>query len=304
MRAAEELDAPVAFELAKSEHGLDGGYTGLTPETYFKTVVNYAEEVGFTRPFFIHGDHITVKDESQKEVEGSKALIEAEIKAGYTSFCIDPSFNPVPVNVKLMSYLAPPVLKEGLGLEVELGEIKHTTGTDEGRITSVTEAVEYMSGLDGQRIKPTLLAINNGSKHGNYKPGEEVHIDLGRTREVFNAVQRWGVYLAQHGITGTPPHLIGQFAEQGIRKGNVGTLWQNVAHAHLPPELMAKMKEWANKNNKDIKFTTKEFRPQLDQLSASVKQSIAEGAYKEAKELLQQFRAMGKGSAVIRALGG
>lgn len=302
MRAAEELDAPVAFELAKSEHGLTGGYTGHTPDSFFRTVTGYAESTGFTRPFFLHGDHITVKDESEKEVEGSRALIEAEIKAGYTSFCIDPSFNPIPTNVKLMSYLAPPVLDAGLGLEVELGEIKHTTASEEGRITSVAEAVEYMRGLEAARIAPTLLAVNNGSKHGNYRTGEEVHIDLDRTGEIFEAVRGWGVYLAQHGITGTPPHLIGAFADRGIRKGNVGTLWQNVAHEHLPPALMARMRAWADENKQDIKFATKPFRPEIDQIPGEAKAAIAEAAYREAKGLIASFRAEGKGSAVLRAL--
>ncbi len=302
MRAAEELDAPVAFELAKSEHGLDGGYTGHTPESFFKTIVGFAESTGFTRPFFIHGDHITVKDESEKEVEGSRKLIEAEIKAGYTSFCIDPSFNPVPVNVKIMKYLAPPVFELGIGLEVELGEIKHTTASEEGHITSVEEAVQYMKGLAAAGVAPTLLAINNGSKHGNYKEGEEVHIDLKRTGEIFEAVRKWGVFLAQHGITGTPPALIGQFAEHGIRKGNVGTLWQNITHANLPPELFAKMQKWAADNGKDIKFTTKPFRPELDQMGKENQERIAEAAYREAKALLSQFRAKGRGSLVLSKL--
>ena len=303
MRAAEELDAPVAFELAKSEHGLDGGYTGHTPDSFFKTVVGFADELHFSRPFFIHGDHVTVKDESEREVEGSRKLIEAEIKAGYTSFCVDPSFNPVPVNVKLMGYLAPPILELGIGLEVELGEIKHASGSEEGRITTVSEAVEYMTGLKEAGIAPTLLAINNGSKHGNYRPGEEVHIDLKRTGEVFEAVSRWGVFLAQHGITGTPPHLIGQFAEHGIRKGNVGTLWQNVAHANLPHDLLAKMQKWAKDSDKDIKFTTKPFRPELDRMPKENKEKIAEAAYREAKDLFEQFRAVGKGSTVLNAMG-
>lgn len=303
MRAAEELDAPVAFELAKSEHGLDGGYTGHTPDSFFKTVVGFAEETGFTRPFFIHGDHVTVKDESAKEVEGSRALIEAEIKAGYTSFCIDPSFNSVPVNVKLMKYLSPSVLELGLGLEVELGEIKHTTASEHGRITTVEEAVEYMTGLAREGIDPTLLAINNGSKHGNYNPGEEVHIDLQRTGEVFAAVQTWGVYLAQHGITGTPPRLIGQFADLGIRKGNVGTQWQNIAHENLPPELMARMRKWAADNQKDIKFATKPFRPEIDRIPKEYQERIADAAYREAKQMFEYFRAAGKGSLILRTLG-
>ncbi|MGB6411413.1 MAG: hypothetical protein WBF16_09470 [Candidatus Deferrimicrobiaceae bacterium] len=42
MRAAAELDALVAFELAKSEGNLDGGYTGMTPEIFVSTILAYA----------------------------------------------------------------------------------------------------------------------------------------------------------------------------------------------------------------------------------------------------------------------
>ncbi|MBW2091390.1 MAG: fructose-bisphosphate aldolase, partial [Deltaproteobacteria bacterium] len=82
MKAAEELDAVVAFELAKSEGHIDGGYTGQTPQIYFETIVEYAEDENFTRPFFIHGDHITVKNTSTEEIEAARALIKAELEAG------------------------------------------------------------------------------------------------------------------------------------------------------------------------------------------------------------------------------
>ena len=66
MKAAQELDALVAFELAMSEGHVDGGYTGMPPHVFFETVVDYAERTGFTKPFIIHGDHITIKDISDK----------------------------------------------------------------------------------------------------------------------------------------------------------------------------------------------------------------------------------------------
>ena len=61
MRAAEDLDAVVCFELAKSESNLKGGYTGMTPAQYADVVFGYAEAMKFSRPFFIHGDHVTTK---------------------------------------------------------------------------------------------------------------------------------------------------------------------------------------------------------------------------------------------------
>ena len=39
MKAAMETDSLVAFELAKSESDLKGGYTGMTPQDYFDTII-------------------------------------------------------------------------------------------------------------------------------------------------------------------------------------------------------------------------------------------------------------------------
>ena len=93
MRAAEELDAIVAFELAKSEGNLKGGYTGMDPYAYFDVLMGYAEATGLTKPFFIHGDHVTTKSKEPEVIADSRALIKAELEAGYTSIAIDASFN-------------------------------------------------------------------------------------------------------------------------------------------------------------------------------------------------------------------
>jgi len=239
MRAAQDADAVVAFEIAKSEGGFSG-YTGFVPKTFFETVIGYAREVGFTKPFFIHGDHITIKDLSEQQFNEAKELIAEELKSGFTSFCVDGSFNEIPDNIRITSELSKPLMKHDVGLEVEVGEITHVGR--EGRLTTVEESVAFVSGLVKNGIKPTLLAIYNGSKHGNYRKGEEVHIDLKRTKEVADAIEKFGVRIAQHGITGTPSDLLGKFTENGIRKGNVGTNWQNVAHRNLPKDLLDRMK--------------------------------------------------------------
>ncbi len=298
MRACSELDSIVGFELAKSEGDVDGGYTGQTPYIYFDTIISYAKEIDFSQPFFIHGDHITVKSTSEKDIESARRLIEAEIDAGYTSFAIDASFNPIPDNVKITTDLAKPIVEAGLGLEVEVGEIVGYAG----EITTVEEALTYIDSLSKNGIHPNLLAINNGSKHGNYKPGEEVHIDLERTGEIFKAIRPYNVAIAQHGITGTPLHLIGQFADYGIRKGNVGTQWQNIAHKGLPDDLFSEMKKWAQENNKDIKYATKVFKKEIDSIDEKYKKKIEDMAYEEAKSFIKAFRAEGLASYVKEAL--
>ncbi len=300
MRAARELNAIVAFELAKTECNLDGGYTGQTPESFVQTIFDYAERTGFDIPFIIHADHQQVKNSSDEEINGTAKLIDAEIKAGYTSFAIDASYNETEDNIRITEKLSKPILELNLGLEGEVGEIKLVK--EGGALTTVEEALEYVSTLVNNGVKLNLLAINNGSKHGNYLPGEEVHIDLDRTGKIFNAIRPYNVAIAQHGITGTPVHLIGQFADYGIRKGNVGTNWQNIAHENLPPDLFESMKKWAEENKKDIKFTTKVFKHEIDNIPDEYKRKIEEASYISAKEFIINFRSQGTVSKLANML--
>ncbi|KPK76527.1 MAG: fructose-bisphosphate aldolase [candidate division Zixibacteria bacterium SM23_73] len=296
MRAAEELDSVVAFELAKSEGSVNGGYTGQTPQVFFETVVEYAEESKFSKPFFIHGDHTTVKDASQKALQSAKEQIEAELKAGYTSIAIDASFNELEDNIRITSQLATLLLPYDLGLEVEVGEVKRTG--EEATLTTVEEATAFIDGLEENGIHPDLLAINNGSKHGNYLAGEKIFIDLERTGEIFGAIKPKGICIAQHGITGTPLNVVGQFADYGIRKGNVGTEWQNIAHQFMPQDLMDQMKRWAQGNKKDIKFATRQFKRDMDSIPEKHVEQIEQKAYETACSFINAFRAKNLASLV------
>lgn len=301
MKAAEELDAVVAFELTRTEGGLDGGYTGQTPEMFFRTVIEYAERCGFSRPFFIHADHITVRTAGAEELEEARLLIAAQIEAGYTSFALDASFTPLQEHIEIVAKLAGPILQMGYGLELELGETVHPPCRSS--LTTASEAKEFLSGVSSRGILPHLLAINNGSKRGNYLDGEVVRIDLARTRRIHQIAASFGLSgLVQHGITGTPLHLVGKLADFGIRKGNIGTLWQNVAHAGLPLELMDAMRGWARENNCDIKYATRVFKKDIDAIPAENAAQITELAYREAREFLNAFRARGSAAKLSETL--
>ena len=300
MRAAQDLDAVVCYELAKSESNLKGGYTGMGPKLYAETVFGYAEQVGLSKPFFVHGDHVTTKSPDPAVVGESRDLIKAQLEAGYTSVAVDASFNETNDNIKVSAELGRMVLDAGAGLEAEVGEIKSTK--EGGEITTVEEAVEFIAGMEKAGVHVDLLAINNGSKHGNYKPGEEVHIDLQRTGDIYKAIQKWNTCIAQHGITGTPLDMVGQFADFGIRKGNVGTNWQNIAHETLPADLMKVMREWAEKEKKDIKFATKQFFQEINSISKEYAKKIEDAAYQSAVEFITAFRAKGTASLVQKRL--
>jgi fructose-bisphosphate aldolase class II len=296
MRAADELDAIVAFELAKTEGGVDGGYTGQTPKVFFDTVIDYAERFRFTKPFFIHGDHTTVKDTSDEAFQSAKEQIKAELDAGYTSIAIDASFNELEDNIRITTQLAELIKPYGLGLEVEVGEVKSVG--QEAELTTVEEANTFINRLVENNIHPDLLAINNGSKHGNYLEGEKVFIDLEKTREVFDTIRPKGVCIAQHGITGTPLKLVGKFADYGIRKGNVGTEWQNIAHQLLPKDLMDQMRKWAEENKKNIKFSTREFKREIDSIPRKHREEIEKKAYQVATSFVKAFRAVNSAGLV------
>jgi fructose-bisphosphate aldolase class II len=301
MRAAEELDAVLAFELTRTEGGVDGGYTGQTPEMFVRTVLEYAEQCRFTRPFFIHGDHITILDTTRAEIAGAQELLDAQPAAGFTSFAFDASFNPLPDNIAIVSQLAQRVMEEGYGLEVELGEVRHSGS--ESNLTTVAETGQFLTALAEKGVYPDLLAINNGSKSGNYLEGEMVRIDLDRTREIYETAKGFGLAgLVQHGITGTPLRIVGKLADYGIRKGNIGTLWQNVAHAGLPPDLVDAMRQWAKDNCRDLKHATGAFKSEIDAIPDDCRQQIIDMAYHEAREFLVAFHAKGSGAKLAAHL--
>jgi len=299
MKAAEELDAVVAFELT----GTEGGYTGQTPDIYVKTIIDCAERCSFSKPFIIHGDHITVRDTTAGELAAAERLLQAEIEAGFTSFALDASFNPVADNIRILHLLSQQLIADGYGLEVELGEVKPVGS--ESNLTTVAETETFLSGLAALGVHPDLLAIDNGSKSGNYLEGEMVRIDLDRTREIYQTAREFGLTgLVQHGITGTPIRIVGKLAEYGIRKGNIGTLWQNVAHAGLPLELMDTMRQWARENKKDIKYASGVFKAEIDAIPEENARQIVEMAYREAKEFLTAFNSKGSAGKLASLLGG
>ncbi|MBN1755567.1 class II fructose-bisphosphate aldolase [bacterium] len=298
MKAAQELDAILGFELAKSEGGITGGYTGQTPRQFVEMLIEYGESMDYTVPFFIHADHISVKDTSENQLREAQELIQAQLEAGFSSFAIDASHNELPDNIEITLKLVPPILKAGLGLEVEVGEIAGS----QGKLTTVEEALEYISTLKKNGVNMNLLAISNGSKHGNYDPEEEVHIDLERTGQIYDAIKPYGVSIAQHGITGTPLHLIGSFADYGIRKGNVGTNWQNIAHQGLPENLMKDINKWVQENGQPIKKATKVFKEQIDNIPSSNVKQIQESAYHSALDFIKSFRAQGSASLLFERL--
>ena len=335
-RAARDLRAAVIFELAKSESDLHGGYTGLTPKEFSNTVRAVADEVGFGE-WALHADHTTVKKGTQEEMNEVKELLAAHVSAGYTSFAIDASFlfdlsettvlgqlqKNIDATTELAYFIKEKMGGREFGLEVEVGEIGKK---DKGGLvlTTVEEATTFIEQLQKRDVFPQVLAIANGSTHGNIYDEhgnliEQVSINIEQTVEVAKAIEAFKVRIAQHGITGTPLRLINtQFPKGLIIKGNVGTLWQNLAwvvFSVFEPELLGDIHNWTlekyrneaakkgmTKDNEIIgkysKYAIKGFKARMDDLSAVTEHALEARTYAEALLFFKAFGAVGSADKV------
>jgi fructose/tagatose bisphosphate aldolase len=218
LKAAKELDSPVLIELAKSE----SAYCGATYDNIPDYAMKYSAELGHGVIFALHVDHYAIKGvEDLRKGVGHLTKILAN---GFTSVAIDASHLDDYANLAATRDLGT-WLPSALGLEVEVGEIKGA-----GELSTVEEALYFIGGLNSWGVFPDYLAISNGSLHGTYDAAAGVSegIDLGRTKEISDAISPYGVSIAQHGISGTPFDKVSKFSKFGINKGNVATLFQNV----------------------------------------------------------------------------
>lgn len=338
-RAAKDTDSAVFMELARSECDLKGGYTGLTPGAFSERVRKAAADEEYDI-WALHADHITIKKGDDKELDETKRLIDAQIDAGYTSFAIDAShlFNFEGKNLReeldkniqattlLAKYIEKGMKGKEFGLEVEVGEIgrKDQHGLV---LTKPEEAVVFIKALNGNDVYPQVLAIANGSVHGNVYDEhgnviEQVSINIPQTKAVAKALRDndLKVGLAQHGITGTPRELINlQFPKGDIIKGNVGTFWQDLVFNVLKvyePELYRDMWNWTlntyrekNPGKKDsqifgsnCKFAIKEFFDRIYAVDEDTEKAIEALAYAESLIFFRAFSSKGSASAVRKAM--
>jgi len=338
-KAAKDTDSAVFMELARSESDLSGGYTGMTPQVFGDKMRAAAAAAGCDI-WALHADHISIKKGDAAEIEGTKQLIDAQVKAGYTSFAIDAShlFNFEGKNVReelaeniaattdIARYIKQQMKGKEFGLEVEVGEIgrKDTEGLI---LTRPEEAVGFIEALNENDVFPHVIAIANGSSHGhaydaNGNVVEQLSIDINRTKEIAQALRdhHLNVGIAQHGITGTPRDLINlHFPKGDIIKGNVGTFWQDVAYGILKiyePALYKDIVDWtlekyrpANPGKQDrqifdgnCKMAIKEFYKEIYAVDDTTGKAMQAMAYAESLVFFRAFGAYGTASAIRKSL--
>jgi fructose-bisphosphate aldolase class II len=338
-RAAQDLDAPVIFEIARSECDQNGGYTGMRPMDYAEQIRKAAQEVEFDM-WSLHADHITVKKGTPEDIAGTKELIDLQVEAGFTSFAIDAShlFNfkggnlreELALNIDATTELAHHIKQKmgsnPFGLEVEVGEIGKEDANGKV-VTTPDEAVTFIKALNENGVEPDVIAIANGTTHGNVYDDrgnviEQVGIDLEQTRKVAAALRDMGspVRIAQHGITGTPRELINTMFPKGdILKGNVATFWQNIVIDTVKvydPELYREIWDWVQatygpKNpgkpantifGKNVKNAFGQFSIRFKNLEFECVDTIESMAYAEARTFFRAFSSTNTASLVREAM--
>jgi fructose-bisphosphate aldolase class II len=338
-RAAKDLDAPIIFEIARSECDQKGGYTGMKPADYAAQIQSAADEVKFD-VWVLHADHITVKNGTPEDIAKTKELIDLQVAAGFTSFAIDASHlfdfkggnlrKELSLNIDATTELAMHIKSKmgakPFGLEVEVGEIGKENASGKV-VTTPDEAVTFIKALNENGVNPDVLAIANGTTHGNIYDDkgnmiEQVGIDLDQTSKVAAALRGMGsnVRIAQHGITGTPREVINtKFPKGDILKGNVATFWQNIVIDTVKvydPEFYKEMWDWTLATygpkspgkpqntifGKNVKNAFGHFYAKFHKLDSEAIGTIESIAYAEARTFFRSFSATGKASIVRKAM--
>ena len=331
--ASKDSDSAAIFELARSECNLEGGYTNMTPANYGRVTMETAKDVGFDM-WVLHADHIGIKKGTPEDIEGTKKLVAAQIEAGFTSFAIDASHlfdfkgkelkEELRLNIdattKVARFIEGKMGDRPFGLEVEVGEIGRADS--EGMVlTRPEEAVVFITELGKNGVFPQILAIANGTAHGNVydKDGkliEDISIDLPQTKAVARALRdnKLDVRIAQHGITGTPRDKIASMFPKGdIIKGNVATFWQNLVFDTMKiyePELYKEIWDWVIETHrkpgkkdveifgKSAKFACGHFFKEISGMSEETEKAIEAKAYAEALLFYRAFGGYGTASKV------
>jgi fructose-bisphosphate aldolase class II len=219
LRAAQKANAALIIEIAKSEGGASA-YCAVNYWNIARQVDAACNELGITVPVAVHADHYGIK--SDTDVATAKIEIPTLFEAGVTSIAIDASHLPDDQNL-LASIALNQCVPDWAGLETEVGEIKGKEG-----LSTVSEALFLMQGLNAHDIFPDWIALNNGTTHGIEASAQGIQVDL--TRQIHAALAKYKVSGAQHGTSGNSTERLKQIADNTrTTKANVATALQMIS---------------------------------------------------------------------------
>jgi len=102
LKSAKRCNAPIKFAATLNQVDIDGGYTGLTPSQFVKTIRMHAQNLNVTSPVIVAIDHggPWLKDVHNRErwsysktMSAVKKSFEAAIEAGYDLIHVDPTID-------------------------------------------------------------------------------------------------------------------------------------------------------------------------------------------------------------------
>ena len=219
LMAAQRANAAIILEIAKSEGGA-GAYCAVSFWNLARFADDICNELGITVPVAIHADHYGIK--SEKDVEAAKTEIPSMFDAGITSIAVDASHLPddenLLANLALNSYIP-----DWAGYETEVGEIKGKEG-----LSTVSEAMFLIQGLNANGIFPDWIALNNGTTHGIEASDQGIQVPL--TAEIHKALAPYNISGAQHGTSGNNSDRLRNIAaDTATTKANVATALQMIS---------------------------------------------------------------------------
>ncbi len=131
------------------------------------------------------------------------AIIQACIKAGWTSIMFDGSSLPFEENMAKTKEVVKLCKRKGIGIEAELGVlagVEDDVSAEHNKYTDVEQAVTF-----AKKTGCTSLAIAIGTSHGAYKFKGDSNIDIERLKEIKARVS---IPLVLHGASGVYADLV------------------------------------------------------------------------------------------------
>ena len=219
LKAAQRANAALIIEIARSEGGASA-YCAVNYWNIARIVDSYCNELGITVPVAVHADHYGIK--KTEDVAAARVEIPTVFEAGLTSIAIDASHLPDDQNL-LASIELNPCVPKWAGLETEVGEIKGKSG-----LSTASEALFLIQGLNAHDIFPDWIALNNGTTHGIEESDQGIQVEL--TADIHEALTPYKVSGAQHGTSGNSSDRLWAIAEQTrTTKANVATALQMIS---------------------------------------------------------------------------
>ena len=199
LQVAADLHAPVILMSGPGEFPLNG------PDTMGLITRALVQKYGV--PVALHLDH-----------GDSPEVVEACLKAGYTSVMLDYSTRPYDENVAALKAVVAKARPMGVTVEGEIGSVGRVDDStaEGGKVSTLTdpaEAARYaeMTGVDA-------LAVSIVNAHGIYT--KLPVFDFDRLNAIHKAVP---VPLVLHGGSGTQPEYIRKAVAMGMAKINVAS---------------------------------------------------------------------------------